>query len=229
MRRWLIGSALTAIVVGHVTATPRALPGEELRPIVDRFLEASEPSPTAFVAVRRLEAGNAHFNATAWMDVRTEADANGFRYAILEQGGSGYIRSKVFMPALETEQEMWGGANRGAFTLDNYTFADPSADPQGLVSVGVKPKRKDVLLVNGAILLRPQDSDLVRVQGSLSKTPSFWTRRVEIIREYARIAGVRLPVRLESTAHILVAGKSTMTMTYHYESVNGAPVDHPLN
>jgi hypothetical protein len=171
-----------------------------------------------------MEARNEHFGADAWMEVRTEADADGFRYEILNEGGSGYIRSKVFLPALETEQEMWGGANRGAFTAANYTFAEPSADAEGLVSVAVKPKRKDVLLVNGSILLRPEDSDLIRVRGMLSKTPSFWTRRVEIVREYARIGGVRLPVRLESIAHILVAGKSTMTMTYEYESVNGVPV-----
>jgi hypothetical protein len=224
MRRWLIGSALAASIIGHLVTPTRALQPDELTPIVNRFLESSEPAPTEFTAMRRLEAKNPQFNATAWMEIRTEADAAGFRYEIVGEGGSDYIRSKVFMPALETEQKMWGGANRGALTLDNYTFAEPMSDPEGLVSVGVKPKRKDVLLVNGVILLRPEDSDLVRVQGVLSKTPSFWTRRVEIVREYARIAGVRLPVRLESTAHILVAGKSTMTMTYEYQSVNGISV-----
>ena len=34
---------------------------------------------------------------TAWMDVWTEADGDGgFTYTVVAEGGSGYIRSKVF-------------------------------------------------------------------------------------------------------------------------------------
>jgi hypothetical protein len=65
------------------------------------------------------------------------------------------------------------------------------------------------------------------IRGSLAKNPSFWTRRVEIIRRYQRIAGVRLPVALESVANVRFAGTSTLTMTYEYESVNGQSVGSP--
>jgi len=62
------------------------------------------------------------------------------------------------------------------------------------------------------------------VEGLLVKRPSFWTRRVEVVRRYARVGGVRLPVSMESTAQVLVVGTSTFSMTYEYESINGASV-----
>ena len=79
-------------------------------------------------------------------------------------------------------------------------FDDGAAAPDGLASVGVKPKRKDVLLVEGAIFVQPGDGELSRIEGKLSKTPSFWTRRVDVVRRYERMAGVRVPVAIESVA-----------------------------
>ena len=157
------------------------------------------------------------------MDVITESDAAGFRYEVIGKGGSDYVGSRVFVPVLETERKISeaGDADRGAITPDNYTFEDRGAEPTGLAWVGVTPKRKDWLLVDGSIFLQPENGDLVRMQGLLAKNPSFWTRHVEIVGRYERINGVRMPVQFESAANVFFAGKSTFTMHYVYESVNG--------
>ena len=84
-----------------------------------------------------------------------------------------------------------------------------------------------MLLVDGSIYLNPDDGELVRMEGQLSKTPSFWTRRVEIVRWYQRIAGFRMPTVLESVANVRIAGVSTFRMTYQYESINGQRVGTP--
>jgi hypothetical protein len=44
------------------------------------------------------------------------------------------------------------------------------------------------------------------------------------VRRYERLAGVRVPVSIESVAHVLIAGRSTFKMTYEYETINGHPV-----
>jgi hypothetical protein len=67
----------------------------------------------------------------------------------------------------------------------------------------------------------------VRIEGRLSKTPSFWTRRVEIVRWYQRIAGFRMPIALESVANVRIAGVSTFRMSYDYESINGQHIGNP--
>ena len=68
------------------------------------------------------------------------------------------------------------------------------------------------------------DADLVRVEGRLAKSPSFWTRRIDVVKQYARVGGLRVPIRVESTAQIRLAGTSTMSMTYVYEMINGVNV-----
>jgi len=106
-------------------------------------------------------------------------------------------------------------------------FDDAAVAPDGLAEVGVKPKRKDVLLVEGAIFVQPSDGELSRIEGKLSKTPSFWTRRVDVVRRYERQGGVRVPVAIESVAHVLIAGRSTFKMTYEYQTINGQHVGDP--
>src|SRR5262245_9501603 len=230
-RACLICSAFLIAVTSGLAAgqetTGKAITDAGQHATLQRFFALSQTPPEELTAVRRLEARNDHFDMDAWMDVRTRADAAGFRYEVLDEGGSPYIRSNVFRPALQTEQTMWreGDPDRAAFTLENYHFEDRGSEQSGLVWLGVTPRRKDLLLVNGSIFLRPEDGDLVRIEGALAKNPSFWTKRVEVVRRYERIAGVRLPVWMQSTATIRIAGKSTLTMTYEYLSINSQPVN----
>lgn len=163
------------------------------------------------------------------MDAWTDVNAGSFRVTVAAEGGSGYVRSHVLRAALEGEQKMFlaGDPARAALTPDNYTFdaIEPAGD--GLVTIGLTPLRKDILLVSGRVIVRESDGDMVRVEGRLSKTPSFWTRRVEVDRRYDRIDGVRVPVSISSVAQVLIAGRSTFRMTYEYESINGRHIGDP--
>jgi hypothetical protein len=199
--------------------------------VLERFLMRSDEGPIAYRALRRLEAHNQHFSANAWMDVWTEADqSGGFRYQVAAEGGSGYIRRKVFLTALDAEQKMWreGEPKRAQLNHANYSFREDGVVDGGLASLAIAPKRKDVLLVNGWLFVKQDDGDLVRIEGQLSKNPSFWTRRVEIVRRYGRVGGAHVPLEIESVAQILIAGRSTFRMTYEYESVNGHHVGDPM-
>ena len=223
--------ALVGLLLAHVHAVEpsHTSPAGSTGSILERFLALDDPAPTQFRALRRLEARNDHFEKSAWMDVWTEVNASGFCYRIVAEEGSDYIRSHVFRATLETERAMWasGAADKAGLTPTNYIFEDRGAQPDGLTLFAVKPRRDDVLLVDGSIFLNPDDGELVRVEGRLSKSPSFWTRRVEIVRWYQRIVGVRMPVALESVANVRIAGESTFRMRYEYESVNGQRVGAP--
>jgi len=212
--------------------SPSARENQGSPSIVDHFLARKDPPPFQYRALRHLDARNEHFGVAGWMDAWTDVDkTGGFRYEIVAEGGSGYIRTRVLRAALEGERKMWmsGESGKAALTRDNYEFTPPasSADPAPLTAVAVTPRRKDVLLVNGSIFVKPEDADLVRVEGKLSKTPSFWTRRVEVVRKYERINGIRVPVAIESVAQVLIAGRSTFKMTYEYEAINGEHVGAP--
>jgi len=216
--------SFAALLAAHPGAAGPATPAPA---VLQRFLD--DPTPTQFRALRRLEAHNDKFEKSAWMDVWTEGDASGFRYAIVSEEGSDYIRSKVFRATLETERKMWaaGASDQAALTQENYVFEERGAQADGLTLLTMTPKRKDVMLVDGSLYLNPHDGELVRVEGRLAKSPSFWTRHVEIVRWYRRIAGFRVPTSLESVANVRVAGVSTFRMSYEYESINGQRVGNP--
>ena len=228
MVRRLVRSALAPLVGGLLLVTasasgPAGSASSPGVPVVQRYLSSPDPDPTEFRVMRHVDAKSERFGQSAWMDVWTEFDRNGFRYKIVGEEGSDYIRSKVFRASLETERKMWadGSPARSALTEANYEFEEAGLQPDGLASLTLKPRRKGDLLVDGTIFVNPEDGDLVRLEGRLVKSPSFWTRKVEIVRRYERFAGIRMPVSLESVAHIMIAGKASFKVTYEYESVNG--------
>ena len=79
------------------------------------------------------------------MEAWTEFDqAHGFRFQIVGEGGSSYIRRKVLLAALEGEQKLWESREpqRASLTTDNYSFQGGGLTPDGLDWLEVKPKRK---------------------------------------------------------------------------------------
>lgn len=230
MNRWLI---TTVMVAGAALAGQESATTDERGDLVERFLARVDPPPVSYRAVRRLEARNKRFNAEGWMEVVTElTPGRGFQWTLVSEGGSGYIRDKVLRRALDAERDAVAknDSTNAALSKANYVFdnrvgpADGDV-PVGLARVSITPKRKDTLLVDGHVWLAAADGDLLQVDGRLSKSPSFWTRSVDVMRRYARISGVRVPVEMTSTADVRLAGTSSFRMTYRYESINGEAVD----
>ena len=192
--------------------------------VVQRFLARPDEPLTHYRALRRIEARNSRFNVEGWVEAWTELTADGqFKYEIVREGGSDYIRSKVLKPLLENEERMFasGDAARSALTAENYELrCGHSAEP-GLARLEVTPKRREVSLIEGALYVKDADADLVRVEGRLSKNPSFWTKHVDVVRHYSRLHGIRVPVRVDSVAQMRLAGTATLLMTYEYEMING--------
>jgi hypothetical protein len=195
---------------------------------MERFLARPDEPLMHYRALRRLEARNERFDLHGWLEAWTELTVDGrFEYSVVREGGSEYIRNKVLRPLLENEEKLFAtsDASRSAVTAQNYDLREleAAAEP-GLVKLLVKPKRRDVLLVEGAVFVTQDEADLVRVEGRLAKNPSFWTKRVDVVRRYERIDGMRVPIRLDSVAQVRLAGRSTLAMTWEYETINGERV-----
>jgi hypothetical protein len=178
-------------------------------------------------AFRRMHAENQKFNQEGWVDCWTELDTQGFRYEIVSERGSEYIREKILKTLLRREQELiaGGSSDRAELTEANYEFAEAEEPtPSGERAILLKPKRKDVLLVDGRMIVNQNGTELLRVEGRLAKNPSFWTSLVDIVREFARVDGVRVPISTDTTAKLKFAGLSRMDVRYDYVSINGRPV-----
>jgi len=128
---------------------------------------------------------------------------------------------------LDGEREIiaLGETARSALARDNYTFQPNGIGADGLANIQMTPRRKERVLLSGSMLLRPANGDLVRVEGRLAKSPSFWVKNVDIVRIYERINGVVVPVRLESRAQVRFLGDATLRMTYRYSEIDGRRVE----
>lgn len=224
MRR-LAAALLVALTALTALATAESSPAA-FEPVLHRFLSRADEPLVTYRGTRRLEGRNERFNVSGWMAIATELTADGFHYRVIDEGGSDLIRGRVFRSMLENEEQIFasGDRARSSFTSINYDLTAGDAAEPGLVKLFARPKRKDVTLIDGAVFITDSDADLVRVEGRLAKSPSFWTRRVDVVKQYARVAGLRVPVRIDSTAQIRFVATSTMTMTYDYEMINGVNV-----
>jgi hypothetical protein len=215
------GLAFTLLLTLIAPARPAA---EGVRG-AERGVLSGEPKLTQYRAYRRMHAQSEHFGQEAWLEALTELDGRGFRYTVVSESGSEYIRNKVLRVVLKREQELVadGECQRSELTTENYEFKDGERG-DGERYVLIKPKRKDVLLVDGRMVLSRDGGELLRVEGQLSKNPSFWTSLVSVIRHYARLDGVRVPISTESVAKVKFAGVSHLEVHYDYETINGRPV-----
>jgi hypothetical protein len=190
---------------------------------------AQGDEPHAYRATRRLEAR--HRQNVGWIEAVTEySPATGFSYRITAEGGSDQLRDKVLRKILEGEREAVAKGEIGRATLApcNYEFQPAGVDDAGLAAVLLSPRRKEHMLVDGTMFLRPVDGELVRVQGRLAKSPSFWVKSVDIVRSYDRINGAVVPVALDTTAQVRMFGTATLRMTYDYDEIDGQPVGRQL-
>ena len=226
---WCLTCILAVGALGHAErGAVQAGSTSEAAASIERFLSTPAIPLTSYRALRTLEAATRGGRMHARLDACTSVDpVAGFQYSVIAEDGSDVIRGKVLHAALEAERSMRAKneVGKGALTPANYDFAPMNVEDDGLVRIAIHPKRRDTLLVEGSLLLTADEGDLVRMEGLLSKRPSLWTRRVEVVHRYARIGGVRVPIRLESTAQVLFVGTSTFSMTYEYVSVNGSVVE----
>jgi hypothetical protein len=228
--RLRLGAALLLAIAGVplLLARAAAQPPDGIvdSQLIDRFLAPDKSPLVSYRAFRHLTASTRGGRMSASVEAWTTLDpVHGFSYEITSRSGSGLIQSKVLVAALQAEQEA-NRADRGqsALTRANYEFLNTTPEDARLVKVDVKPRRKHVMLVQGALFVESESADLVRIEGELSKRPSFWTRRVRVIREYERVEGIHVPVSMRSTADVLIVGSSSFAMTYRYTEINGKPV-----
>ena len=216
----LLALALASVVTSNVRATvPDAAEHS-----IEQFL-AQDDTVRPSRAARRLEIENG--SRKAWLEAMTEYSPEaGLRYEVTGEGGSGYLRSKVLRAVLDGEREVIarGETARSSLAPSNYRFQANGVDDAGLANVLLSPRRKERVLVAGMMALKTTDGALVRLQGRLAKSPSFWIKNVDIVRRYERIDGNVVPVSLQTTAQVRFLGQALLRMTYAYSEIDGHPI-----
>lgn len=191
----------------------------------------NKTAPPAYRAFRRLEAGNPATAKHGWLEVWTEhRPGAGMTYTVLREGGYEYVRDKILRKLLNSEQELIAGGKplRAPIVPRNYTIEDGGVTEAGLSRLLLHPARKSDGIIRGAAFVEPDSRAIVRMEGRLTKSPSFWVRDVDVVWTFRRIGDEMMPTELSSSARVLFYGRQPFRMTYEYEEVDGRTINGAL-
>ena len=211
---------------GHLTAA-----GSTTQSFERVLARSNTVTPPPYRAYRRLEGGlSGDSEKRAWLEAWTEFKPGvGFKYEIVDEGGSEYVRNKILRGMLSGERDLIAAGKRLRASLEskNYEFEDGGATESGLQRILIKPVKKSDGLVNGSVVL-DKTGFVTRIQGRLVKSPSFWLRDVDVSWKFAHVGGHVVPVEMTSSGRVRMFGRSSFRMVYDYVSVDGRPTGNGL-
>ena len=195
----------------------------------DRFFSRfNNSAPPPYRAFRRLEGGIIGSKNQGWIEVWTEFQPpRTFKFNVVREDGSDYVRNSVLRKLLLNEQEMLGDGKplRAALEPRNYLFEDGGATDSGLQRVALTPARKGEGIVTGSLFIEPQSGGVVKLEGRLIKSPSFWVRDIDVMWQFASVAEHVVPVEMTTTGRVRFFGQSYFRMYYDYETIGGQPTN----
>lgn len=119
-----------------------------------------------------------------------------------------------------------------AIVHQNYDFAlEGEADFQGArcFVLALKPKRKDPTLVEGRAWVDKNSFLIRKIEGRMSKSPSWWVKNVQLVVLFGEIGGVWTQLSTDAVADVRmlgkysVIGKATNLQTGSTAAINRLP------
>jgi len=139
--------------------------------------------------------------------------------------GDGFVKSNVIVRLLQSEVDRVrkGDAAQTAVISANYKFSHPATlqiNGRLVHAYETVPRTKRPGLFKGRIYLDPFTGALVRAEGVLVKTPSFFIKNVTFVQDYAQFGGFTFPVHVHVVVNTRMVGRAVIDI-YHrdYHSV----------
>ena len=98
-----------------------------------------------------------------------------------------------------------------ALTSANYKFSfkrTTQLNGRSVHDYQVKPRKKRAGLFKGHVYIDAYTGSLVRVEGSVVKSPSFFVRKLDFVQDYTDVAGFTLPAHMHSEALARIIGRT---------------------
>jgi hypothetical protein len=127
--------------------------------------------------------------------------------------GDGFVKSNVIARLLQSEVEhvQKGDTALTAITTANYKFSykgTSHVDGREVHIYQVKPHKKRPGLFKGRIFLDATTGSLVRTEGKIVKSPSFFIKNIEFLQDFADFGRFTFPVRIHSEATARIVGRT---------------------
>jgi hypothetical protein len=144
--------------------------------------------------------------------------------------GDGFVKNNVITRLLQSEVDhvQKDDPTLTAISPANYKFSYKGASriEERLVHVyQVKPHKRRVGLFKGRIYLDAHTGALVRAEGTVVKSPSFFVKHIEFWQDYADVQSFTLPVHIHTEAKARIVGRTIVDIVHRdYQPVTVAPV-----
>lgn len=150
------------------------------------------------------------------------------QFTPLHFSGDGFVKSNVITRLLQSEVEHVQKDDPAltAISPANYKFSYKGASSieDRVVHVfQVKPHKKRAGLFKGRVYLDAHTGTMVRVEGSVVKSPSFFVKRIEFMQEFADVQSFTLPIHMHSVAKARIVGRAIVDIVHRdYQPVPAA-------
>ena len=118
---------------------------------------------------------------------------------------------------------------------DNYDFTSLGREVfQGVncYVLGLNPKRQEPGLIEGRAWIDPNTFAIRKIEGKMSKSPSWWVKDVDLVINFGEIGGLWMQTDSQAVADVRIIGKYTVlgralnVLTGNAEAVNLSPAKH---
>jgi hypothetical protein len=213
----IVSTFVTLLCCGAVAQGNSYAEAVPLKRIVDGLeqTQAGVRSPVPYQIVREYRLSGAK-DSRSDSEVAAEVDfipPNNKNYRIQKSSGSGR-GLQVVRRLLDHEVAATTNQGRTALTRENYDFnysGEATLDGQLCYILGLTPKRKEVDLITGRVWVDGHSFVARQIEGELSRTPSWWVRRVSVKLTFSEVGGAWLQTGMEATADVRIVGPHTLT------------------
>lgn len=147
------------------------------------------------------------------------------RYSSVHFEGDRFVKSTVIVKLLQSDVEHVRQGDSGATEISeqNYKFCyegtEQVHDRQAHV-FHVKPRRKVPGLFKGQIFLDANSGSMVRMEGTLVKSPSFFVRDIKFVQDFEEVQGYTLPTELRTSAQARILGRIVVNVIHRSYSLH---------
>ena len=150
---------------------------------------------------------------------RTFSAPQSLIYTAVEFVGDNFVKTNVIYRVLASDVENVEKktGQRVAILESNYRFSYKGIEDlngRPLYAFALKPRRKDPGLFKGKILIDPQTGHIVRAVGRLSKSPSWWIKRVDFIQDYVDVGDFTMSAQIQSVTRARIAGRIVVNIRH---------------
>lgn len=187
---------------------------------IDKAQEEREQILTGYTAREHYTVRNSRFNQSAELDATVVFQkGKGKTYTVLSRSGPALLQEHVIARILREDARLSGSVERSQNLLTSANYSMRLTGIQSLHGkpcyvLKIFPRVHNFALIEGEAWFDVKAFSLLRIEGRPAASPSFWTGKPLIEREYEVLGGLSFPKHSRATSKALITGKSELTIDY---------------